>query len=265
MTHSEISQMIERFLNAQTTEAEEQTLAAYFQSAGSVPEEWQPIRELFLSFQTDAYDLTDAELTTLTAESAAPKRKPVVMYWLYAAAACAAILFIVGSALLYNNVQEEKLAGTGKVPVINQRPTPMVIDHKIASITDNESKSPQSLKALRPQKHKAAAVNSQSDSELLAVNETELPIADPQQEMVNEMTEPQLAMVSEPETQPEPQMAVCSETDIPITNPQNLVYTEEDIQILFTIYKQRFLAEMQDKVNTTRYNLKKLEYLLADK
>ncbi|MBO4592745.1 MAG: hypothetical protein J5678_00930 [Bacteroidaceae bacterium] len=265
MTHNDISQLIERFLNAQTTEAEEQQLAEYFSSADNVPQEWQPIQELFRSFQTDAYDLTDAELTALTAEPAAPKRKPVVMYWLYAAAACAAILFIIGSALLYNNVQEEKLAGNGKVPVINQRPTPKVIDHKIASITDNESKSPQSLKALRPQKHKAATVNSQSDSELLAVNEAELPIADPQQEMVNEMTEPQLAMVSEPETQPEPQMAVCSETDIPITNPQNLVYTEEDIQILFTIYKQRFLAEMQDKVNTTRYNLKKLEYLLADK
>ena len=68
MTHREISQLIERFLNTQTTEAEEQALADYFQNAESVPEEWQPVKELFLSFQTDAYELTDSELATLTAE-----------------------------------------------------------------------------------------------------------------------------------------------------------------------------------------------------
>lgn len=265
MTHNDISQLIERFLNAQTTEAEEQQLAEYFSSADNVPQEWQPIQELFRSFQTDAYDLTDSEMAVLTEQPSAPKRKPVVMYWLYAAAACAAILFIVGSALLYNNVQEEKLAGNGQQPVINQPPAPKVTDHKIASLSDNEAKSPQNTKVPKPQKLKAAAVNSPSDDNLLAVNERELPIADEQQQMVNETIEPQLAMVDKPESQPEPQMAVCSETDMPITNPQNLVYTEEDIQILFTIYKQRFLAEMQDKVNTTRYNLKKLEYLLADK
>ena len=264
MNHREISQLIERFLNAQTTEAEEQALAAYFQSAESVPEEWQPVKELFRSFQTDAYDLTDTELAALTAEPTAPKRKPVVMYWLYAAAACAAILFIVGSALLNNNVQEEKLAGNGKVPVINQPPAPKVIDHKIASITDNEAKSPQNLKAPKPQKLKAVAVNSPSDGELLAVNETELPIADEQQETVNEMIEPQLAMVNEPESQPEPQMAVYRETDLPITNLQNLIYTDEDIQKLHEIYRQRIIAQYQNDVEVSRYKLQQLKQFLAN-
>ena len=90
MTHQEIDTLLNRFLSAQTTEAEEQTLADYFQNAESVPEEWQPYRELFLSFLTDAYELTDNELAALTAEPAPTKRKVRPLYWLGAAAACAA-------------------------------------------------------------------------------------------------------------------------------------------------------------------------------
>ncbi|MBP5732160.1 MAG: hypothetical protein J6W50_05580, partial [Bacteroidaceae bacterium] len=126
MVNDKISQLIERFLNAQTTEAEEQTLADYFQSAESVPEEWQPVRELFLSFQTDAYDLTDAELAAMETEPAAPRRKIAPLYWFAAAAACAALLFIIGSTLIYNNVREHKLAGNGQRPVSNLQPTPKV-------------------------------------------------------------------------------------------------------------------------------------------
>ena len=107
MTHQEIDTLLNRFLSAQTTEAEEQTLADYFQGAESVPQEWQPYRELFLSFQTDAYELTDSELATLTAEPAAPKRKVRLLYWLSAAAACAAILFVIGSAVLWNDAKHQ--------------------------------------------------------------------------------------------------------------------------------------------------------------
>ena len=183
------------------------------------------------------------------------------MYWLYAAAACAAILFIIGSALLYNNVREQKLADNIQQPIIKQQPTPKVIDHQIASLSDNETKSPQNLKTIKTQKHKSATANSQSDSQLLAVSEPELPIADEQQETVNETIEPQLAMVSEPE----PQMVVYSETDMPITNPQNLLYTEEDIQKLHALYKQRLIAEIQNDVEISRHNLRQLKQFLASK
>ena len=259
MTNSEVSQLIERFLLAQTTEAEEQALADYFQSAESVPEEWQPVRELLLSFQTDAYDLTDAELAAMETEPAAPRRKIAPLYWFAAAAACAALLFIIGNTLLYNNVREQKLVGNGQRPVSNLQPTPKVIDHKIASLSDNEVKSPQNLKTIKPQRHKPTAVNEQSDSELLAVNETELPIADEQQETASEIIEPQLAMVNEPE----PKMVVCSETDMPVTNPQNLIYTEEDIQKLQEIYRQRIIAQYQNDIEISRHNLRQLKQFLA--
>ena len=87
MTHQEIDTLLNRFLSAQTTEAEEQMLADYFQSTESVPEEWQPYRELFLSFGSSDYDLTDEELAALTAEPAPTKRKVRPLYWLGAAAA----------------------------------------------------------------------------------------------------------------------------------------------------------------------------------
>lgn len=75
MTRQEITHLLNLFMEGQTTEAEEQQLADYFSHAQDIPLEWQPYRELFLSFASSDYDLTDQELQELTAEPLPAKRK----------------------------------------------------------------------------------------------------------------------------------------------------------------------------------------------
>ena len=46
-------------MDAQTTEEEEQVLADYFAGMDDIPAEWEPYREMFMSFNTDAYGMSD--------------------------------------------------------------------------------------------------------------------------------------------------------------------------------------------------------------
>ena len=266
MVNDEISQLIERFLNAQTTEAEEQTLAEYFQSAESVPEEWQPVRELFLSFQTDAYDLTDAELAALTAEPAPTKRKIAPLYWFAAAAACAAILFIIGSGVIYNDAKRPSpnpsLAERGA-----DAPAPQ--DNEAAT-KDSSSYAPAptehplylrggaKLAALHqdiPATEDVAQENSEDDSPSK--------IEGVDAEQTGAYDNANLAYTEPEPAEPEPELMVCSETDMPVTNPQNLIYTEEDIQKLQEIYRQRIIAQYQNDIEISRHNLRQLKQFLA--
>ncbi|UKI44313.1 MAG: hypothetical protein L6U16_01455 [Porphyromonadaceae bacterium] len=45
-----IASLLEKFLEGQSTEVEEQTLSEYFDSADDVPAEWVAYQELFSSF-----------------------------------------------------------------------------------------------------------------------------------------------------------------------------------------------------------------------
>lgn len=62
MTHSQIEQLLARFLDGQTSEAEEKFLCDYFREAEDVPEEWKAYQDMFASFDTDAFDFSDEEL-----------------------------------------------------------------------------------------------------------------------------------------------------------------------------------------------------------
>lgn len=57
-----IEQLLQRFMDGETTEQEEQFLAEYFSTSDSIPEEWEAYREMFASFSTDAYDFSEEEL-----------------------------------------------------------------------------------------------------------------------------------------------------------------------------------------------------------
>ena len=259
MVNDKISQLIERFLNAQTTEAEEQTLAEYFQSAESVPEEWQPYRELFLSFQTDAYELTDSELAALTAEPAVPRHKVIKMYWLYAAAACAAILFIIGSGVLWKDAKHQNIAKTETehkqttYPLAAPAGTPPNLGgESVATTPANQIAEAKPVSKRKIILGTSTNIEEEPPTDKIVYEENDAPIPN------------LLAANTEPEpTEPEPQMVVYSETDMPITNPQNLLYTEEDIQKLHALYKQRLIAEIQNDVEISRHNLRRLEQFLA--
>ncbi len=57
-----IKELLDKFMSAQTTEAEEQELSDYFANNKDVPEEWKSYSVLFGSFETDAYDLDEKYL-----------------------------------------------------------------------------------------------------------------------------------------------------------------------------------------------------------
>ena len=267
MTHQEIDTLLSRFLNAQTTEAEEQMLADYFQSAESVPEEWQPYRELFLSFQTDAYELTDSELAALTAEPLPAKRKVRPLYWLGAAAACAAILLVIGSIMLHNDATHQTVANTNA----QEQNTHTITTENGDTLADSEGKSV--VKTSANQIAEAKTVSKPTDTYAPPAETDISPSAGAevaaQQAVAND--EPNIAQVETETAVPDIgtkdnnlRLAAYSETDQPINNPQNLIYTEEDIQKLQEIYRQRIIAQYQSDIEVSRHNLRQLKQFLAN-
>lgn len=116
-----IASLLEKFLEGQSTEAEEQTLSEYFDSADDVPAEWAAYQELFRSFTTDAYDFSDEEINAMLAPT--PSKKGIVVSWLrWSAVACAIIAVLAGAWLYYKDIAPS--------PTISQKPV----------ITQNEGK-----------------------------------------------------------------------------------------------------------------------------
>ena len=267
MTHQEIDTLLNRFLNAQTTEAEEQMLADYFQSAESVPQEWQPYRELFLSFQTDAYELTDNELAALTAEPQPAKRKVRPLYWLGAAAAVAAILLVIGSTMLRNDATHQTVAKTNA----QEHNTHAITTENGDTPTDSERKPV--AKTTANQIAEAKPVSKPTDTYAPPAETDISPSAGTEvaTEQAVAHDEPLIAKAETETAVPEIEtkddnlhFAAYSETDLPINNPQNLIYTEEDIQKLQEIYRQRIIAQYQNDIEVSRHNLRRLEQFLAN-
>lgn len=116
-----IASLLEKFLEGQSTEAEEQTLSEYFDSADDVPAEWAAYQELFRSFTTDAYDFSDEEIDAMLAPT--PSKKGIVVSLLrWSAVACAIIAVLAGAWLYYKDIAPS--------PTISQKPV----------ITQNEEK-----------------------------------------------------------------------------------------------------------------------------
>ena len=116
-----IASLLEKFLEGQSTEAEEQTLSEYFDRADDVPAEWATYQELFRSFTTDAYDFSDEEIDAMLAPT--PSRKGIVVSLLrWSAVACAIIAVLAGAWLYYKDIAPS--------PTISQKPV----------ITQNEVK-----------------------------------------------------------------------------------------------------------------------------
>lgn len=116
-----IASLLEKFLEGQSTETEEQTLSEYFDSADDVPAEWAAYQELFRSFTTDAYDFSDEEIDAMLAPT--PSKKGIVVSLLrWSAVACAIIAVLAGAWLYYKDIAPS--------PTISQKPV----------ITQNEGK-----------------------------------------------------------------------------------------------------------------------------
>lgn len=116
-----IASLLEKFLEGQSTEAEEQTLSEYFDSADDVPAEWAAYQELFRSYTTDAYDFSDEEIDAMLTPTLS-KKGIVVGLLRWSAVACAIIAVLTGAWLYYKDIAPS--------PTISQKPV----------ITQNEVK-----------------------------------------------------------------------------------------------------------------------------
>lgn len=86
-----IEGLLVKFIEGQTSEAEEQMLQDYFCSAEDIPASWQMYKDLFHSFKTDAYEFRDDEIDTMLA--LVPEKKTRVIHlWKWAVAACAVLI-----------------------------------------------------------------------------------------------------------------------------------------------------------------------------
>lgn len=73
--YDDIQALLDRFMNGQTSEAEEARLARYFRTASDMPSEWQAYRALFESFDTDLYAFSEQELDAMATPVASAEQE----------------------------------------------------------------------------------------------------------------------------------------------------------------------------------------------
>lgn len=93
-----IEGLLEKFLEGLTVEEEEQMLQDFFCTAEDIPASWQMYKDLFLSFETDAYKFSEGEIDAILTPVIEKKTRGVHL-WKWAVAACAVF------AVIYNSVK----------------------------------------------------------------------------------------------------------------------------------------------------------------
>ena len=88
-----IRNLLLRFTEGQTTEAEEDVLKDYFSHCERIPKEWESYKELFCGFDTDAFDFTKDEVDAMFV--AEPAKKRIIWPWIAAACAIGALIMFV--------------------------------------------------------------------------------------------------------------------------------------------------------------------------
>ena len=88
-----IKELLLHFTEGQTTEAEEEVLKDYFSHSEHIPKEWEAYKELFSSFDTEAYDFTQEEVDAMFV--AEPAKKRAIWPWIAAACAIGALIMFV--------------------------------------------------------------------------------------------------------------------------------------------------------------------------
>lgn len=119
-----IKELLLRFTEGQTTEAEEEVLKDYFSHSKHIPEEWEAYKDLFSSFDTDAYDFTQEEVDAMFMTE--PAKKRAIWPWLSIAgiAACLLLIFMLyprksADTLVADNNKVERKT----IPVVPEKVT----------------------------------------------------------------------------------------------------------------------------------------------
>ena len=192
-----IKELLLRFTEGQTTEAEEEVLKDYFTHSEHIPEEWEAYKDLFSSFDTDAYDFTQEEVDAMFVAEPAKKRA----IWPWIAAACA-----IGALTMFVTP-----------PKSTEEPT----EHALASAV--VTKTPKA----EEESVKTPPVQETAMSEKKRTKRISSPPKKPQQEIVEEEPEEEPVRMSE-ETRMEIILASLEE-NVPISEEFDF---EEDIRQL---------------------------------
>ena len=119
-----IKELLLRFTEGQTTEAEEEVLKDYFTHSEHIPEEWEAYKDLFSSFDTDAYDFTQEEVDAMFMTE--PAKKRAIWPWLSIAgiAVCLILVFTLyprksADTIMADNNKVE----TKTIPVVQEKVT----------------------------------------------------------------------------------------------------------------------------------------------
>ena len=113
-----IKELLLRFSEGQTTEMEEEVLKDYFTHSDHIPEEWKAYKDLFSSFDTDAYDFTQEEVDAMFMTE--PAKKRAIWPWLSIAgiAACLILVFT-----LYPRKSADTIVERKTIPVVQEKVT----------------------------------------------------------------------------------------------------------------------------------------------
>ena len=119
-----IKELLLRFTEGQTTEAEEEVLKDYFTHSEHIPEEWEAYKDLFSSFDTDAYDFTQEEVDAMFVDE--PAKKRAIWPWLSIAgiAACLILVFTLYPRKSANTIVADNYKVERKtIPVVPEKVT----------------------------------------------------------------------------------------------------------------------------------------------
>lgn len=94
-TREYIKELLDKFLEGQTTEAEELILSKYFCEANNISPAWQKYKQLFMSFKTDAYDFSKEEIDALLVPNQLKKPSVIPLWTLVSAVSAAVVLLLL--------------------------------------------------------------------------------------------------------------------------------------------------------------------------
>ncbi len=239
MKQQDIHNLIDRFLDAETTLQEEQMLMEYFRGE-DIPEDLKQYREMFLDYGEVASLQPSQEEKTVEmlpvqnvqdGEKQKPKLPPRIM-WRWAAAASIAILFAFGIGFLYNNNEEEK------PQIAEVLPKPIEVK-EVEPVMEEK----QSMVAEAPSVPKAR-------------------ISKPKQSVKEENREPETLLA---ETQSEAMDAPQDNTfSYSVSNPERLKYTPEEIAALKRQARRKYEEWLQLEREILEYDNRSISALINE-
>ncbi len=174
MTQNErIRELLDRFMNGQTSEAEETQLARYFRTASEVPGEWQVYQEMFASFDTDLYAFTEQELGAMTTpaapveqELAIVRRRPSLARRVLRIAASVAVVSVIGLVGYKSLVAPNPVGAPVRSPKLTARaaqPSKAMSHREVPSVCEQPETHLRKASANRPTLPGAAASEAATD------------------------------------------------------------------------------------------------------